>query len=95
MRRAGFALLWALALHDRGTPDQRFQQALVHVKAKATDPRPLVGKAITMAMRAIATKRPGLRDEVVAIATELSQDDDPVVRRVGRPILRAFPTPPS
>lgn len=95
VRRAGFALLWALALHDRDTADEDFQRALAHVQAKATDSRPLVGKAITMAMRAIATKRPALRDDVVAVATRLSDDDDPVVRRVGRPIVRAFDTTPT
>lgn len=95
VRRAGFALLWALALHDRDNPDERFQRALVSVKARATDPRPLVGKAITMALRAIATKRSALRDEVVALATNLADDNDPAVRRVGRPIVRSFATEPS
>lgn len=90
VRRAGFALLWALALHDRRSPDQSFQQALAHVKSKASDPRPLVGKAITMAMRAIAAKRPALHGDVLDVAKELSDDKDPVVRRVGRPIQRAL-----
>lgn len=94
VRRAGFALLWALALHDPDTPDQRFREAFVHMTANAGDPRHLVGKAITMAMRAIATKRPALRNEVVALANILSDDGDPAVRRVGRPIQRAF-TPTS
>jgi len=95
VRRAGFALLWSLALHDRDTPDADFQRALAHVPAHAADSRPLVGKAITMAMRAIATKRSALRDDVVAVATRLTDDHDPVVRRVGRPIVRAFDTAPS
>jgi len=95
VRRAGFALLWALALHDRDTPDEDFRRALVHVQTNANDSRPLVGKAITMAMRAIATKRPTLRDDVLAVATRLSDDDDPAVRRVGRPIVRAFDTTPT
>lgn len=95
VRRAGFALLWALALHDRDSPDEQFQRALVSVKARATDPRPLVGKAITMALRAIATKRSALRDEVVALATNLADDNDPAVRCVGRPIVRSFATEPS
>ncbi len=40
-RRAGFALLWALALHDRDAPDQCFRAALAHAQASADDPRPL------------------------------------------------------
>lgn len=95
VRRAGFALLWALALHDGDSPDQCFLEALAHVKAQAHDPRPLIGKAITMSLRAIATKRPMLQEDVLAVAQALSEDKDPVVRRVGQPILRAFPGRPS
>ena len=90
VRRAGFALVWALALHDRVTPDDHFRRALSHARAHADDPRPLVGKAITMAMRAIATKRSALRADVVDLAHTLSGDSDPAIRRVGRPILRSF-----
>lgn len=92
VRRAGFALVWALALHDHKSSDQDFRRALVHIREKANDPRPLVGKAITMAMRAIAAKRPELRNEVFEVASDLSQDKDPVVRRVSRPIKRALST---
>lgn len=92
VRRAGFALVWALALHDRDAPDRQFGRALHHARKHSTDPRPLVGKSITMAMRAIATKRPALRADVVTLAHEFSQDADPAARRVGRPILRSFAT---
>ncbi len=43
-----------------------------------------------MAMRAIAAKRPALRDDVLRVASDLSEDKDPVVRRVGRPIKRSL-----
>ncbi len=95
VRRAGFALLWALALHDREAPDHRFQTALTHVRTHAHDPRPLVGKAITMSMRAVATKRPALRDDVVLLGQRLCDDDDAAARRVGRPIVRSFGPPAS
>lgn len=90
VKRAGFALLWGLALHDRETPDKHFIRALDHAREHSTDPRHLVGKAITMAMRAIATKRPALSEHVVDLADELCQSSDPVARRVGKPIQRSF-----
>ncbi|WP_372593023.1 DNA alkylation repair protein [Actinotalea sp.] len=90
VRRAGFALIWALALHDTSAPDDHFRRALSHARTHADDPRPLVAKSITMALRAIATRRPEVRAEVVALALELTQDSDPATRRVGRPILRSF-----
>ncbi len=90
VKRAGFALLWALALHDHAAPDASFRDALDHVGRQAHDPRPLVGKSITMAMRAVGTKRPLLRAELVALAARLSDSSNPAERRVGRPIVRAF-----
>ncbi len=90
VRRAGFALLWALALHDREAPDERFVAALPLVATFAADDRPLVGKAITMSMRAIATKRPALTDDVVKIARRLVDGEDANARRVGRPIVKVF-----
>ncbi len=89
VRRAGFALVWALALHDRGGPDDPFRRALSHARTHARDPRPLVGKSITMALRAIATKRPALRTEVVDLSRAFCADSDPAIRRVGRPLLRS------
>jgi 3-methyladenine DNA glycosylase AlkD len=90
VRRASFALLWALALHDRDSADGLFLRAMRHVEATATDPRPLVGKAVTMALRAVATKRPTLRPDVLTVAQRLIDHDDPAARRVGRPIMKAF-----
>ncbi|MCC9193523.1 DNA alkylation repair protein [Arthrobacter sp. zg-Y916] len=92
VRRAGFALIWALALHDRAAPDHQFLKALDYAQAASRDQRPLVGKSITMAMRAIATKRPTLLTDVVTIANRLCDDGDPAARRVGRPIQRSFGT---
>lgn len=93
VRRAGFALVWALALHNRDAADEHFRQALTYARTHAHDPRPLVGKSITMAMRAIATKRPALRDDVVDLAQRFCDDRDPSAKRVGRPVVRSFSTP--
>ena len=75
-RRAGFALLWALALHDTAALDARFADALPLIEAHADDPRPLVGKAQTMALRAIVQKRPGVRVQVEALVRRLLASDD-------------------
>ena len=59
VRRASFALLWSLALHDRAAPDDGFRAALDLVEQYATDERPLVGKSISMALRAVGRRDPG------------------------------------
>ncbi|WP_219949442.1 DNA alkylation repair protein [Salinibacterium sp. M195] len=44
-KRASFALLWALALHDKRAEDSHFSDALSLIEANASDPRPLVTKS--------------------------------------------------
>src|SRR4029078_9752688 len=53
VKRAAFALLWSLALHDKSAHDERFVAALALVEREATDDRPLVAKGIRMALKAV------------------------------------------
>jgi 3-methyladenine DNA glycosylase AlkD len=88
VKRAAFALLWSLALHDRTTADERFESALLLIEPAATDPRHLVETAINMALRAVGRRRPALRSACIGIAERLAASDDPPSRRVGRPALK-------
>jgi 3-methyladenine DNA glycosylase AlkD len=87
-KRAGFALLWSLANHDRDADDARFAHGLSLVEQAAGDGRHLVDKAVGMALRAIGKRRPGLRDEALAVADRLATSEDPAARRIGRPAAR-------
>jgi 3-methyladenine DNA glycosylase AlkD len=88
VKRAAFALLWSLALHDRAAPDGRFAAVLPLIEPAAADPRHLVEKAVNMALRAVGRMRPALRSECIAIAERLAASADPPSRRVGRPALK-------
>jgi 3-methyladenine DNA glycosylase AlkD len=90
VKRAGFALLWSLANHDRAAPDARFAAGLALIERTGGDGRHLVDKAIGMALRAIGKRRPALRDEALAVAERLSAADDPATRRIGCPAVRAL-----
>ena len=90
VRRAAFALLWSLALHDTAAPDDRFRAALDLVEECAGDERPLVGKSISMALRAVGRRSPDLRAAVLATAKRLAGSDSVPARRVGRTALREF-----
>lgn len=87
-KRAGFALLWSLANHARDADDARFAHGLALVEQASGDGRHLVDKAVGMALRAIGKRRPGLRDEALAVAERLAASDDPATRRIGRPLAR-------
>jgi 3-methyladenine DNA glycosylase AlkD len=88
VKRAGFALLWSLANHDRTAGDDRFLHGLALVERIGGDGRPLVDKAIGMALRAIGKRRPTVRAEALAVAERLAASDDPATRRIGRPAVR-------
>lgn len=87
-KRAAFALLWGLARHDRSAPDEDFTPMVALVEATAGDGRPLVDKAIDMALRAVGRSRPGVAAEALAVSERLAASDDPARRRIGRKAVK-------
>lgn len=87
VKRAAFALIWSLTGHDRGAPDERFAHALDLIEREAGDGRHLVDKAIGMALRAIGSRRPALKDSSIQVAQRLADAADPATRSIGRPAL--------
>jgi 3-methyladenine DNA glycosylase AlkD len=88
VKRAAFALLWSLALHDRAAGDDRFVDGLALIERDAGDGRPLVDKAIAMALRSIGKRRPSLTGAAIAVAERLASSAEPAARRIGRPALK-------
>jgi 3-methyladenine DNA glycosylase AlkD len=88
VKRAAFALLWSLALHDRRADDDRFARGLTVIAREAGDGRHLVDKAVGMALRAIGKRRPSLTGDALAVAERLAASDDPAARRIGRPAVK-------
>jgi 3-methyladenine DNA glycosylase AlkD len=88
VRRASFALLWSLALHDKSADDARFVAGLELVQQYAADERPLVTKSMSMSLRAIRRRSAALEDAVRATAERLAEADSGPERRVGRTALR-------
>jgi len=88
VRRAGFALLACLALHDRETPDARFLKALPLVERGASDERNFVKKGVSWALRAIGHRNARLQREALAVARRLAASGDASERWVGKDALR-------
>ena len=88
VRRAAFALLWSLALHDTAAADARFVEGLALLEEYAADERPLVTKSMSMSLRAVARRNPFLQDAVRSTAARLAEGDSRPARRVGRTALR-------
>jgi 3-methyladenine DNA glycosylase AlkD len=88
VRRAAFALLASLALHDKRAPDEPFLRCLPLVEAGAADDRNFVKKGVSWALRAIGKRNPALRAEAAAVAERLAASPDRAPRWVGKDALR-------
>ena len=87
-KRAGFALLWALAVHDKACGDAPFLQALPLIEAEAGDGRNFVKKAVNMALRAIGKRNAALHAAACEVAQRLAASQDATAHWVGKAALR-------
>jgi 3-methyladenine DNA glycosylase AlkD len=60
VKRAAFALLASLALHDKGAPDRRFVEGLAFIELAAPDDRNFVKKGVSWALRLIGRRNQAL-----------------------------------
>jgi 3-methyladenine DNA glycosylase AlkD len=88
VRRAGYALIWALAAHDKTATDRAFLGCLEVIERGAGDGRNFVKKAIDMALRAIGKRNPSLHAAAIATARRLAGADDKTKAWIGRKTLR-------
>jgi 3-methyladenine DNA glycosylase AlkD len=95
VKRAGFALLWALALHDRHSGDEAFLECLPAVERAASDERNFVKKSVNMALRAVGIRNSALNAAAVTVARRLADSRDAAARWVGQTTLRELKTPAS
>lgn len=92
-KRAAFAVLAGLAVHDKRAPDEAFADGLRLIEGAAADPRNFVKKAVSWALRAIGQHRAALHAPAVALARRLAASDDATERWVGRDALRDLTRP--
>jgi len=92
-KRAAFALLWSLTVHDKSAADEAFERGLVLVEREADDQRHFVKKATNMALRAIGKRNLALNAAAVRVARRLAGSNDATARWVGRDALRELTSP--
>jgi 3-methyladenine DNA glycosylase AlkD len=93
IKRAAFALLWGLTVHDKRAGDAQFIQALRFIERAATDDRNFVKKAVNMALRAIGKRNHVLNTAAVTVARRLADSEDAAPRWVGNDALRELISP--
>jgi len=71
VKRAGFVLMAALAVHDKKAEDEAFLQFLPLIKRESTDARNFVKKAVNWALRQIGKRNIVLNTKAIETAKEI------------------------
>jgi 3-methyladenine DNA glycosylase AlkD len=93
VKRAAFALLASLALHDKRASDASFVRCLPLIERAAADERNFVKKGVSWALRLIGRRNPTLNAAALAVARRLSTSPDPAARWVGKGAVKELTSP--
>ena len=88
VKRAAFALLWSLTVHDKQASDEQFIEGLELIERAADDERHFVKKAVNMALRAVGKRNAALNAAAVKVARRLADSPNASARWVGKDALR-------
>lgn len=88
VKRAGFALIASLALHDKAATDAQFVKTLALIERGASDDRNFVKKGVSWAIRSVGRRSKALHAASLEVAERLIESDAPAAKWVGRDALR-------
>ena len=93
VKRAAFALLASVALHDRRAPDAPFLTSLALIERAAPDERNFVKKGVSWALRAVGRRNRALNAASLELARRLAASPEPGARWVGKDAARELASP--
>lgn len=88
VKRAGFVLMAALAVHDKKAPDALFRKFLPLIERESTDERNFVKKAVNWALRQIGKRNRALNRDAIAAARRIRRIDSKAARWIAADALR-------
>lgn len=88
VKRAGFVLMAALAVHDKKASNEQFEAFFPVIIRHATDGRNFVKKAVNWALRQIGKRNSRLNELAIQTGLEISQIDSPAARWIAKDALR-------
>jgi 3-methyladenine DNA glycosylase AlkD len=87
-KRAGFALMAYLAVHDKQASDTQFVALLPFLEREAGDNRLYVKKAVNWALRQIGKRNPRLRKHAIACAQRIQKQGTSSAKWIASDALR-------
>jgi 3-methyladenine DNA glycosylase AlkD len=88
VKRAGFVLMAALAVHDKRASDKLFKTFLPLIEREAADERNFVKKAVNWALRQIGKRNRALNGDAIAAAKRIRKIDSKSARWIASDALR-------
>jgi 3-methyladenine DNA glycosylase AlkD len=88
VKRAGYVLMAALAVHDKESDDEDFLDFLPIIVKGATDGRNFVKKGVNWALRQIGKRSPRLQREAIGCAKGILKIDSPSARWIASDAIR-------
>lgn len=88
VRRAGYAMMAALSVHDKSAKDSKFVEFLPIIKGGATDERNFVRKAVNWALRQIGKRNKRLNKLAIEAAKKIKTIDSRSARWIANDALR-------
>jgi len=88
VKRASFALMAVLAVHDKDAPDSVFLDLLPVIMRESTDDRRYVKKAVNWALRQIGKRNLRLNKAAIGVAVKISRQDSRASRWIASDALR-------
>jgi 3-methyladenine DNA glycosylase AlkD len=92
-KRAAFALMAALAVHDKASDDEAFKRLLPVIWEHAVDSRPYVAKAVSWALRQIGKRNRTLNRAALACSQEIQALNNQAARWVASDVQRELLSP--
>jgi len=93
VKRAGFALLASLGVHDKQSGDEPFRRSLKLIERGAFDERNFVKKGVSWALRVVGRRSLALHADSVVLARSLAESSNAGARWVGKDALRELTSP--
>ena len=93
VKRAAFALLAGVAVHDKGEGDDAFVRFLPVIERASTDERNFVKKGVSWALRSIGGRSAALHAAATDLARRLAASPDKTARWIGKDASKQLASP--
>ena len=90
VKRAAFAMIASLSVHDKKAKDEKFVSLFPLIKNSAADKRNFVKKAVNWALRNIGKRNLSLNARAIQIAEEMDKMDSKTARWNAKNALRGL-----